>query len=277
MRKPRDKDERFITIKDVAKEADVSIATVSRVINNIKVKEARKKAVLDAIEKLNYVPNNNARSLASVNSTKKIKVVIPSGTLPCYNVLIDGFRDCAKIYKYDVMVESYGFEMSLYDKINNDSQSSGEVKGILQIGPYHEIPGKIVVPLTHELLEYEVSSRFDDLKIGYYFGEDEYLAKLFTDVVFTNHEIKDVSTILDKNLDIYIVQTIEQGAKLINSGVKGEVLVLDDTKEISKIIPKLETFNFDFYSIGATLARIMIKKLSKSLKEDENAIVFKID
>lgn len=277
MRKPREKDEKFITIKEVAAEAGVSIATVSRVINNIKVKEARKKAVLDAIEKLDYVPNNNARSLASVNSTKKIKIVIPSGTLPSYNALIDGFRECAKIYKYDVMVESYGFDLSIYHKINKDSNNSGEVKGILQIGPYEDITGKIVVPITHDLIKYKVSEKYNDKKIGFYFEEDEYLADLFTQYVFTDHDIIDVSAVLDKELDMYIVQTIEQGARLVNLGVKGEVLVLDDVTEVSKLIPKLQTFNFDFYSIGATLARIMIKMLSNTLKEDEKEIVFKID
>ena len=52
------------TIKDVAKLAGVSISTVSRVMNNSKPvsPEARKK-VLDAINKLDFKPNELARSL----------------------------------------------------------------------------------------------------------------------------------------------------------------------------------------------------------------------
>lgn len=53
-----------ISIKDVAKEADVSIATVSRVLNDIDVvNDDTKKRVLDAIKDLGYRPNIVARSL----------------------------------------------------------------------------------------------------------------------------------------------------------------------------------------------------------------------
>ena len=46
------------SIKDVAKEANVSIATVSRVLNDIDVvNQETKQRVLDAIEKLDYRPN----------------------------------------------------------------------------------------------------------------------------------------------------------------------------------------------------------------------------
>ena len=53
-----------VKIKDVALEANVSIATVSRVINNIPlVNEATRDRVLAAIEKTGYKPNAIARSL----------------------------------------------------------------------------------------------------------------------------------------------------------------------------------------------------------------------
>ena len=54
----------MVTIKDVAREANVAISTVSNVINNVdNVSAETKKRVLDAVEKLHYVPNFNARSL----------------------------------------------------------------------------------------------------------------------------------------------------------------------------------------------------------------------
>ena len=56
----------MVTIKDVAKEAGVAISTVSNVINQVdNVSSETKQRVLDAIEKLKYVPNINARSLKS--------------------------------------------------------------------------------------------------------------------------------------------------------------------------------------------------------------------
>jgi len=63
------------SIEDVAKEAKVSIATVSRVLNNPDiVSDKTKKAVLEAINKLNYTPNMLARNLAS-RKTNTIAVI----------------------------------------------------------------------------------------------------------------------------------------------------------------------------------------------------------
>jgi len=56
----------MVTIKDVAKEAGVAISTVSNVINQVdNVRPETRQRVLDAVEKLKYVPNFNARSLKS--------------------------------------------------------------------------------------------------------------------------------------------------------------------------------------------------------------------
>lgn len=64
------------TIKDVASEARVSVATVSRVLNqNYYVTEAVRDKVLAAVEKLEYVPNSIARSL-KVNNTHTIGFVV---------------------------------------------------------------------------------------------------------------------------------------------------------------------------------------------------------
>ena len=55
-----------ITIYDVAREAGVSMATVSRVVNgNKNVKENTRKKVLEVIDRLDYRPNAVARGLAS--------------------------------------------------------------------------------------------------------------------------------------------------------------------------------------------------------------------
>lgn len=60
-----------ITIEDVAREAQVSAMTVSRVINKGQnVREGTREAVLQAIEKLRYSPNAAARSLAAGEATR---------------------------------------------------------------------------------------------------------------------------------------------------------------------------------------------------------------
>ncbi len=59
-----------VTIKDVAELAGVSISTVSRVVNNSKPVSppAVRRRVLDAIEELDYKPNQVARSLVTKKS-----------------------------------------------------------------------------------------------------------------------------------------------------------------------------------------------------------------
>lgn len=59
----------MVTIKDVAQEAGVAISTVSNVLNKVDVvTESTKKKVLDAVEKLGYVPNMSAKSLKNSKS-----------------------------------------------------------------------------------------------------------------------------------------------------------------------------------------------------------------
>lgn len=69
-----------ITLEDIAKKANVSPSTVSRVIsNNLNISAATRKKVLKIMEEMNFQPNIIARSLAS-NSTKIIGVVLASRT-----------------------------------------------------------------------------------------------------------------------------------------------------------------------------------------------------
>jgi len=66
---------RMISSRDVAREANVSQATVSRVLNNPdSVKLEKRKKVLETIQRLNYHPNLIARSLVT-NSTKTIALI----------------------------------------------------------------------------------------------------------------------------------------------------------------------------------------------------------
>jgi LacI family transcriptional regulator len=70
------------TIKDVAKLAGVSVATVSHVVNNTRfVSEETKEKVLSAMQELSYQPNAIARSLRRKES-KILGLVLPDNTNP---------------------------------------------------------------------------------------------------------------------------------------------------------------------------------------------------
>ncbi|BAB06960.1 catabolite control protein A [Halalkalibacterium halodurans] len=92
------------TIYDVAREAGVSMATVSRVVNgNPNVKPATRKKVLEAIERLGYRPNAVARGLASKRTTT-VGVVIPDISSIFFAELARGIEDIATMYKYNIIL-----------------------------------------------------------------------------------------------------------------------------------------------------------------------------
>lgn len=95
-----------ITIYDVAREAGVSMATVSRVVNgNKNVKENTRKKVLEVIDRLDYRPNAVARGLASKKTTT-VGVVIPNIANSYFSLLAKGIDDIATMYKYNIVLAS---------------------------------------------------------------------------------------------------------------------------------------------------------------------------
>ena len=95
-----------VTIYEVAKEANVSLATVSRVINgsNI-VKEETRRRVEEAINKLGYRPNAIAQGLA-LSRTTTVGLIIPSTSVSFSGRVINGLCDVAKIYDYSVFIHT---------------------------------------------------------------------------------------------------------------------------------------------------------------------------
>jgi len=92
------------TIKNVAEEAGVSIATVSRVVNGIpgQYNEKTKKRVMQIIEKLNYQPNAIARSLRN-RKTHTIGFVVP-GLQPFFAEILEGVQSVARKKGYSTVL-----------------------------------------------------------------------------------------------------------------------------------------------------------------------------
>lgn len=95
-----------ITIYDVAHDANVSMATVSRVINgNQNVKPSTRRKVLESIERLGYRPNAVARGLASKKTTT-VGVIIPDISTSFYGELSRGVADIATMYEYNIILSN---------------------------------------------------------------------------------------------------------------------------------------------------------------------------
>lgn len=94
----------MVTIADVAKEANVSVATVSRVLNNKNsVRPETSKKVYEAIEKLSFEPNISARNLRK-KETKVIIIVTPNITNPYYAHILTGIGDSANESGYSALI-----------------------------------------------------------------------------------------------------------------------------------------------------------------------------
>ena len=91
------------TIRDVAKKANVSVSTVSRVINQKGyVHEDTKIIVEKTIKELGFIPNQLARSLTS-RSSKIIGVIVPHIGPSFYGELLEGIESQASAYGYKIM------------------------------------------------------------------------------------------------------------------------------------------------------------------------------
>ncbi|APB31163.1 catabolite control protein A [Vagococcus teuberi] len=122
-----------ITIYDVAREAAVSMATVSRVVNgNPNVKPATRKKVLEVIERLDYRPNAVARGLASKKTTT-VGVIIPDVSNAYFASLARGIDDVATMYKYNIILaNSDGNDVKEVNVLN--TLLAKQVDGIIFMG-----------------------------------------------------------------------------------------------------------------------------------------------
>lgn len=106
----------MVTIQEVAKEAGVSVATVSRVLNKSgSVSEKKRIIVENVISKLNYEPNMLGRNLRNSKS-RMILAIMPNISNAFYAKIVQGIEDCCKKHNYSVLLCN---TESDYQKENN--------------------------------------------------------------------------------------------------------------------------------------------------------------
>ncbi len=112
-----------ITIFDVASEAGVSYATVSRVINNDPhVKPETRQRIVDTMERLGYVVNRQARSLAGGRS-QMIGLLVPDLETSYIGEIIRGIDAELELSKYDIV---------LYTTHRREGKEAGYVSTLTQ-------------------------------------------------------------------------------------------------------------------------------------------------
>lgn len=93
-----------ITIHDVAKKANVSVATVSRVLNaSGTVSDKKRQLVEEAIKDLNYTPNEHAKALAE-NQINTIGVMVADVTEPFFATLVKSVDKVAEAHQKHILI-----------------------------------------------------------------------------------------------------------------------------------------------------------------------------
>jgi len=194
-----------VTIAEVAERANVSVATVSRVMNgNYPVKAETKENVLKAIKELKYIPNMQARELTKQKSSI-IGVVVPSISNIFFPTVIDGIDSALKS-------NSLSFILCCTNDDKNEEIKyvreliSRNVSGIIVISPnlenmnskfYNDIGSKVpIVFVNGSSTSTNVSTVCNDEAIG---------ARIALDYLFENNH-KDILFIRGANSYSYDVK-----------------------------------------------------------------------
>ncbi len=119
-----------LTLKQIAKELDVSISTVSKALKNSEeISEATRQKIQAFAKLYNYKPNNIALSLKN-RKTKTIAVIIPEIVHDFFAMVISGIENLANQYGYNVLIclsnESYEREV-----INMEMLAAGSIDGFV--------------------------------------------------------------------------------------------------------------------------------------------------
>jgi DNA-binding LacI/PurR family transcriptional regulator len=145
-----------LDIRAVARQANVSIATVSRTINRVSTVSPKiAKRVWEVIEKLEYFPNTQARALVSGRS-RLLGLIVSEITNPFFPELIQGFEDIAVQHGYEILISSTNYDpqrMSLC--IRRMLERRAEGVAVMTFG--------IEEPLLQQLAERKVPLVFVDV------------------------------------------------------------------------------------------------------------------
>jgi len=198
-----------VTIYDVANEAKVSLATVSRVINGLDiVREDTRVRVNQAIERLGYKPNAIAQGLA-LQKTTTIALVVPEASFSYTGHIISGLLDVARIYKYSIMLHTI-------------SEDTVEIGDIIETIIKSRVDGVIIYndKLMHDELEVLTQYQFPIVLIGNQMSSQNIcsvyvnLQKAMFELVssYLENGKKNIAIVQDRK-NKYMVEQLIRGAK----------------------------------------------------------------
>lgn len=201
-----------VTIYEVAKTAGVSLATVSRVINNRgNVTESTKKKVEEAISRLGYKPSSLAQGLAT-SKTTNIAILLPSANYVYISNMLSGMIDVGRIYGYRTSV--FTLENNLDSAAIVDNIITSHCDGVILLGNQltnedisrlvsYNVP-TIIVGSTH--VEDRIGSVYIDYKTSMREVIRNYLEKGIDDIAFLQYKSESMyflNNVKDVIIDVY--------------------------------------------------------------------------
>jgi LacI family transcriptional regulator len=134
-----------VSIRDVAKRARVSIATVSRTVNRISTVDPElAKRVWKAVEEVGYVPNPQARALVSGRS-HILGLIVSEITNPFFPELVQEFDNLAVAQGYEVMIGSTNYDPARTESlIRRMLQRSVDGVAVMTFGIEEDLVNKLV-------------------------------------------------------------------------------------------------------------------------------------
>ena len=128
-----------VTVQDLAEQAGVSIASVSRALNDSdKVSAEVRRRVREVADRLGYVPHAAARALAS-QSTHTIGAVVPTLENPNFAIGVEALQKRLARQGYTLFVSSSGYQME-QERQQVETLVTRGVDGIMLVGALHN-PG----------------------------------------------------------------------------------------------------------------------------------------
>ncbi|WP_375142565.1 LacI family DNA-binding transcriptional regulator [Metabacillus idriensis] len=155
-------------MKDVAREAGVSISTVSNALNGVNVlNAATRDHVLNVADRMNYIPNVNGRNLKS-SATKVLGLFITSMQGPYYGILTDSiYKEC----------ERNGYELNVF-VTKNDRNALSNILG-------KRVDGAIIL---NEWITDKHMEQLDKAKAPIVFLDREKVSDTISSVVFDSYK-----------------------------------------------------------------------------------------
>jgi DNA-binding LacI/PurR family transcriptional regulator len=171
-----------LTIRDVAKAAGVSTATVSNVLNKTgKVGQSTHRLVLSAVKRLGYVPNAHARHLAS-HTGRTLGIIVSDIENPFFPEVIKGFETRARQLGYDAILSDTSYDP-------HRTREAAERMMEHQVRGVAIMTSEMSLKLVHELARRKIAVTFLDLapvreymsnlRIDYFSGVEQIVQYLY--------------------------------------------------------------------------------------------------